>query len=654
MTDHLVDAPGDAQGVLEVVAGAELAVEVLAVPVVPLVERDGDPLLLQRREGLPVAAVGEGLATDGVGDLGDVGLQVVGFPAIEVLAQQVHRAGAVGEHLLAPAAAGADGDQLDLGVHRAHGADELVVADRIALDGDMAELPAAVHLVAHAPPRHPVGLAVAVGGAALAPRAVGWAIAVFDQRGGQLGRAEARVDHHQRLRLQLAAEGDELVDAEVVVLDACPRGVLARRPSVAGADAVAPVVAAHEVAARPAVDGRVELLEQGHGVGPHPLHVVRRHERGRADPHGARAIEEDGEPGVVGAECGLEANGMRLEVAAVHLDGRNGHHPHPIDQGDANGALPSQDNVACVLLSRHDAKPLLLDPVGAVSLRAIGDGDLHRPVADVGALDVHRQRPADLAARPLPRRVARCDQIEELAVLEHLGPDPAVDAPAQVLDELAVDVGRDRAELLAQIDQGRGTLAVALVDELEAHVVEPRLARGLAPAAEEAVGEHLGAAARLELHGHFRPVLRARESGGFCAADGMDIEQRAAARRDRHVLGLDPARQAVDGVGVHRHADLPGHVAPLLGRDGHRALARAARQLPGRGALPRVDMGAPTRGAVLLTILERRVGYQVGRVLAGRHKGGHGDTEPREGQAHRRVLQSGGPVSSRHPLRAPS
>ena len=72
----------------------------------------------------------------------------------------------------------------------------------------------------------------------------------------------------------------ELVEADVVGLDALPGRVLARRPAVAVADAVLPVVAADEVAARPAVDGRVELAQERQRVGAAS--------RGRCRPASAR------------------------------------------------------------------------------------------------------------------------------------------------------------------------------------------------------------------------------------------------------------------------------------------------------------------------------------------------------------------------------
>src|SRR5208337_3918524 len=44
----------------------------------------------------------------------------------------------------------------------------------------------------------------------------------------------------------------------------------------------------------------------------------------------------------------------------------------------------------------------------------------------------------------LPGRSLPVDRIEELTVLQHFGPDAAVDAATQVLDELSVDVFGDR------------------------------------------------------------------------------------------------------------------------------------------------------------------------------------------------------------------
>src|SRR6185436_11763854 len=115
----------------------------------------------------------------------------------------------------------------------------------------------AVHLVADPPPLHGVGKSVAVLGPLPAHRRGRGAVHIFHLLGGRFDAAEAGVDRDVGLGADLADEHQELVDADVVRLDAPPGRVLARRAAVALADAVLPVVAAHEVPAGPAVDRRV-------------------------------------------------------------------------------------------------------------------------------------------------------------------------------------------------------------------------------------------------------------------------------------------------------------------------------------------------------------------------------------------------------------
>ena len=103
------------------------------------------------------------------------------------------------------------------------------------------------------------------------------------------GPSLAGVDRDVRLGADQAHQVHELVEAHVVVLDALPGRVLARRPAVGVADAVLPVVPAHEVAARPAVDGGVELAEESEGVRAPAQHVVDRHQRHGPDRERARA-----------------------------------------------------------------------------------------------------------------------------------------------------------------------------------------------------------------------------------------------------------------------------------------------------------------------------------------------------------------------------
>ena len=158
----------------------------------------------------------------------------------------------VAQAVLRAEVAGADEHQARIDF--LHRVDDAVVLLRVLAELHVAKLPLAPHFVADAPVLDAVRLGVAVLRRATSRRSCRRRRCVFDFLGGRVVVAEAGVDGDHRLGADFAAEVDEFVDADVVVLDAGPGGILARRPAVAGADAVAPVVAAHEVAAGPAVD----------------------------------------------------------------------------------------------------------------------------------------------------------------------------------------------------------------------------------------------------------------------------------------------------------------------------------------------------------------------------------------------------------------
>ena len=233
-----------------------------------------------------------------------------------MLAQQVHVVGAVAKHGFAPLARSADADELDRRIDLPHGLGEFVVLPRVLLQGHMAELPVAVHLVADAPELHAVGLGMAVLGPQLAHGRVGRTVGVLDLFDGRFRIAQPAVDGDVRLGLQVAAKDHELVQAEVVVLDAVPGRVLARRTAVAVADAVRPVIAADEVSTRPTVDRRIQLLQEGQGVGPHAMDVVGGHEGDRADGDGTLADGGDLQPAVVGGSAGREFQRRLVNLSA--------------------------------------------------------------------------------------------------------------------------------------------------------------------------------------------------------------------------------------------------------------------------------------------------------------------------------------------------
>ena len=142
------------------------------------------------------------------------------------------------------------------------------------------DLPRAVHLVAQAPVAHVVRLLVAVRAPQVAPLRAAVDVAVLD-----VGHAPSRRVPVPKLMPSSGsvptsrAPVDELVGAELVRLERVPRALEHRRPLRLRADAVEPVVAGDEVAARIAHDRHAELLDLARDVGAEALRVGQRRSR---------------------------------------------------------------------------------------------------------------------------------------------------------------------------------------------------------------------------------------------------------------------------------------------------------------------------------------------------------------------------------------
>ncbi len=78
---------------------------------------------------------------------------------------------------------GARGDEFDRGIYLPHGLGEHVVLNDIVIDGHVAQLPLAVHLIANAPPLDLVGFGMAVGRAHPAHGRLRRAVGIFDPLG---------------------------------------------------------------------------------------------------------------------------------------------------------------------------------------------------------------------------------------------------------------------------------------------------------------------------------------------------------------------------------------------------------------------------------------------------------------------------------------
>ena len=116
---------------------------------------------------------------------------------------------------------------------------------------------------------------------------------------------------------------------------------------------------------------------------------------------------------------------------------------------DRAGLAPRQPDASHVGLARHQGQSGLHDAAGLVA----GQRDPRAVFAYEGRFPDHRHRLR--GADGLPGRLALADRVEELAIFEHFGPDAAVDAAAEVLDELAVNVLGDRRADLGGIDADR-------------------------------------------------------------------------------------------------------------------------------------------------------------------------------------------------------
>jgi hypothetical protein len=141
---------------------------------------------------------------------------------------------------------------------------------------EIADLPAAVHLVAEPPVAHAVGVGVAVLSSQIGPRGVPGPVAVLHPRLGLVHRPRAHVDADERLGAEHAAVLDELVGAESVGLLRVPGQLAAPETLRPGADTVEPVVAADEVAARPPQDRNAQRPGGVEDVAPEAALVAER------------------------------------------------------------------------------------------------------------------------------------------------------------------------------------------------------------------------------------------------------------------------------------------------------------------------------------------------------------------------------------------
>ena len=279
-----VQEAGHYQRVLQVVrlldqVRGDLALAVhlaVLVPDVPLVEAQVGALLAALPR-LDVAAHRVhllDLAVDRRAYRQVVGRVVVGVADVAVQADVVGQIAHVLQHRAVPLhvggelhGAGAARHQLNGRVGILHHLGGLLGADGVLVGRHVAELPLAIHLVAQAPQSDVVRFGCAGRRAQVGVARAGGAVAVLDPVARLLRGAGAEVDGHHRRPVHLPAQPDELLGAESVGLDTLPGQLAHPRTLLARADAVLPVVAGGEVAARVAHGSHAQSGEGIEDVG---------------------------------------------------------------------------------------------------------------------------------------------------------------------------------------------------------------------------------------------------------------------------------------------------------------------------------------------------------------------------------------------------
>ncbi len=282
--EERVEEEARRQRVLEVVSLLQAVLLARAVPHVPLVVGDGDrarvgapraDLADQRGGGVDVAVDRlrpRHVLLEVVVSVADVG---VDRDEVDLVAQRLEDRPVPADPVGAVVARAA-GDQADRRIDGAHDLGRLEREPRVLAGRLVAELPRAVHLVAEAPVLHAVGRRVAVLAPLVGPPRRLRLVRVLDPVARLVHGAQAEVDRDVGRGADLGRVLQELVGAEAVRLDGVPRQVEPRRPQVLRADAVLPVIAGDEVAARPAQDRHAEVLHGPHDVGAVPVRVGER------------------------------------------------------------------------------------------------------------------------------------------------------------------------------------------------------------------------------------------------------------------------------------------------------------------------------------------------------------------------------------------
>ncbi|OQB31176.1 MAG: hypothetical protein BWY07_02391 [Candidatus Hydrogenedentes bacterium ADurb.Bin170] len=344
----------------------------------------------------------------------------------------------------------------------------------------MTQLPETVHFIAHCPPDSLPRLFSAIGGPFFPFLRIRAAGDICHFRNSRFNITESCVERNEGLCMDQFAKAHELMDAHIVVLNPCPGGIFAGRPFIPVADAVAPVVSAYEITARPAIDGRIQFTHEGKCIGAKAVHMIVGHE--------GRSGDEDAPfPGKTESEAG-----MRIRTARCQLKGKASEFSGNAFQR-AGGFLPgirsplqhcfrlinrtftAEIHITFIGISGDHFQSGMSDAAQAAFFVQNNSTVLFSAERILPAHENAFRRSDDLPGRSLQNLVGLSVSLpggfialmhapafpvavyreEKFPVFQHLRPDAAINAATQVFNELSINIRGDRRVFFFRADGNR-------------------------------------------------------------------------------------------------------------------------------------------------------------------------------------------------------
>ncbi len=257
------------------------------------------------------------------------------------------------------------------------------------------------------------------------------------------------------------------MNPHIVILDTRPGRVFPRRTPVGFPEAIAPVVPAHKIPARPAIHRRVEFLEHLHRVFPPPLDVVAGHQRCGRNPEFPRPFRDNLETPLVGRSARLELDRI---LGILRLQGVNFHRfavfgtfaPDQAHFDRSCRGVTRQDHPPHILLILHQTQ-FFLRQTGRFArqgeFRRLLILHVHFFLLHLQGASLSHDQPRRRHQNPglffcLSPRLAHIARhgIEKLAIHQHFGPRPPINTLPEMLHELPIHILGNRFARLGRVN----------------------------------------------------------------------------------------------------------------------------------------------------------------------------------------------------------